>query len=994
MPRIRELVGSTLACLVTASGHLAAQPTVVSSIQFADRGPTFYTASTSGGSIAVNVGTIAILQHQIAIDLSDDPLSLALDAVSRAAHVAILYNAVDIPRDRRVTLEAKRITLAGALNVILVDAGVDVHVLDQETIALARRGATVPNTFTHRQSTATVLGRVTDLAKHIALRDVTVNAVGSKHHATTDQDGSYLIADLPPGKYTFVARRLGYAPASKTVTLSADQVDTLDFQLSETAALLEKVVTTVTGDRRLVEMGNLVETIPADSVVRTAPVTSLSDVVSGRVAGVQVFTAGGFSGGSPDINIRGQNSFTVTNLPLLYIDGVRTNNSTLGNSGLGQAQGLVSGRFNDINPADIESIEVVKGPSAATLYGTDAANGVILIKTKRGGGARRWSIFGETGVVNVDRSAFPYNYTAWGHSTDGTNTPMKCTVITVAEKTCAEDSVTRFSALRDLATSPIAAGYRDQLGAQVNGGGSFRYFASGGYEAETAPLKMPAPDRRILDSLNGSAGVSSEQLRPNAYDRYSGRANVVTPLGGTADLSLSLSIEQQQSRIPFSEGIWSGAELAPATPSINDGWSYYRPANVWVARNDESADHWAGGATSTWRPTGWLSARATGGIDFSSDFYDELWPADETLLFSSERTNARTNTTLYTADVGVTASVPFAGLFSSSASVGGQYNRTLLGRTVAEAQNLLPGFTTVSGGTTAAAESNVETIVAGAYVEEVIGLKDQFFVTGALRADQGSSFGGINRHPIVYPKGSVSWRLSDAPFFPRSQWLTSVRLRTAYGETGVQPPPTASLQTLAVGPTYADGGVETGASLQTVANPDLRPERQREFEAGTDAELASGRVRLEVTYYNKQSDGALVSLPIQPSLGVLSGTELFNVGSVRNRGVEGLLTVDAIAAASTRLTLGLNGSLNQNRLLSISQQVASLTNSINGGFLRVGYPIYNYFAQPILSWSDANHNGVIEPSEVQVGATPAYRGPAYPTTHRNSVRLPRWLSNV
>jgi TonB-dependent SusC/RagA subfamily outer membrane receptor len=841
---------------------------------------------------------------------------------------------------------------------------------------------------------------VTDATTHAVLSQVIVQIENNRQSSVTGESGKYRFAGITAGTYSIVARRLGYLSLRRTVEVDTTGLYMVDFPLAVSPAQLDQVVTTVTGNQRLREMGNLVETIAADSVVRSAPVTSLSDVISGRVAGVQVFTAGGFSGASPDINIRGQNSFAVTNLPLLYIDGVRVSNSSSVVNGLGHGQGLSDGRFNDIDPAEIESIEVVKGPSAATLYGTDAANGVILVKTKQGTSSKqRWSLFGETGVVSLDRSKFPYNYTAWGHSTDGTDTPIQCTIITVAEHSCAEDSVTRFSPLRASATSPISAGYRDQLGAQVSGGGPLRYFAAGGYETETGPLKMPAPDRQILDSLRGGSGVPSEDLRPNAFDRYNGRINVVAPLGKNADLALSAAVGKTLSRIPYSSLIWVGAYAAEATQSINGGWAdpSLRPSLIWAGRDDEDVQHWTGGSTATWHPASWFSAHATGGIDFSTDFYDELWQQGQTPSFyNSERTNQRLNSTLYTADVGATASFAPLRALTSRTSVGGQYYRSEVDQTIASGQNLLPGFTEVSGGTTAGSESNGETIVAGGYVEETIGLNDRLFVTGATRVDQGSAFGGVNSHPIVYPKASATWLISDEPFFPRSGLLKSLRLRAAYGEAGVQPPPTAGMQTLAVGPTFADGIVQTGASLQTIANPHLEPERQHEFEAGADVELADGRLRLQGTYYDKQSSGALVNLTVPPSLGVGSGSELVNVGAVSNRGAEALIGADFIRSAATILSLTLNGSLNNNRLLSLAPGVSSLSNqNILGQTLKVGYPIYSYFDFPILGWHDANSDGVIEPNEVRVGSVVAYRGAAYPKMQLGAqVSLSMWNGSI
>jgi len=255
---------------------------------------------------------------------------------------------------------------------------------------------------------------------------------------------------------------------------------------------------------------------------------------------------------------------------------------------------------------------------------------------------------------------------------------------------------------------------------------------------------------------------------------------------------------------------------------------------------------------------------------------------------------------LYSADIRVTALSQLRQGVTSRSSVGAQYNRRMARLVGAVAQGLAPGAQTVTGAATVSGfESNVETIVGGGYVEETVAYRDRLFVTGALRADGGSAF-GANFETAVYPKVSASWLALDPGAARRVRGISSLRLRAAYGQSGVQPSPVAAR---ARDTTFAAivGGVATnGAALAALGNADLKPERQVEFEAGLDAEILNGRMRVEFTFYNRQSREALINQPVAPSFGLVGPlSRQINVGQVRNRGIEGLLNVRLLTRPSS-----------------------------------------------------------------------------------------------
>ncbi|HEY6110498.1 MAG TPA: TonB-dependent receptor plug domain-containing protein, partial [Gemmatimonadales bacterium] len=285
-----------------------------------------------------------------------------------------------------------------------------------------------------QQATGTVAGRVTDKGTGQPLASVQVTISPTTRGALTDRDGRYRIENVPVGTVEIRARFIGYAIGVQTFTLASGQEATADFVLTANPVGLEAVVVTASGaEQRARELGNTVTRIDATKRVEEGSPTNLSDLLKGSAPNVIVLPSGGTTGTGSRVRIRGSTSLSLNNEPIIVVDGIRVDNDAASNSiGVG---GQSPSRLNDINPDEIESIEIVKGPSAAALYGTDAANGVIQIRTKRGRpGPTRWTSYAEGGVLN-DVTAWPANYTSV------TNTGAGCTLTTMANGGCTIDTV-------------------------------------------------------------------------------------------------------------------------------------------------------------------------------------------------------------------------------------------------------------------------------------------------------------------------------------------------------------------------------------------------------------------------------------------------------------------------------------------------------------------------------------------------------------------------
>jgi TonB-dependent SusC/RagA subfamily outer membrane receptor len=247
--------------------------------------------------------------------------------------------------------------------------------------------------------TGSIVGRVTDEQTGQLIAAAQVFIADLDLGTLTQQNGGYLLLNVPPGEHTVTVERIGYRAGSQAITVTEGGTFTLDFRISEQALELEEVIVTGTaGGTARRALGNSIEVLEASAVTDQAPITNLQSLMAARTPGLHFNRTAGEVGAGTNITVRGVNSTLLGNQPLIYIDGVRVmNDPTLGpNTGSSQN----ASALGDLNPEDIESIEVIKGPSAATLYGTEASAGVIQIITKRGSvGAPQFEIEA-TGATN------------------------------------------------------------------------------------------------------------------------------------------------------------------------------------------------------------------------------------------------------------------------------------------------------------------------------------------------------------------------------------------------------------------------------------------------------------------------------------------------------------------------------------------------------------------------------------------------------------------
>ncbi len=859
------------------------------------------------------------------------------------------------------------------------------------TIASVKAGARLAGLFAAlaiplSAQQSSISGLITDKVSSSPVGDARILLGNTNRFAVTNSSGRYVLNDVPAGSYELRVVAVGYASQAQPVQVAAAASATADFVLARAVITLDQVVVTATGEQRARETGNAVTTLDIPKAIQNQTVSNFADVLSGRVAGVQVLQAGGTVGTGTRVRIRGQTSLSLSNEPIYYIDGIRVENNTSSLSvGTG---GQAPSRVNDINPEEIANIEIVKGPSAATLYGTQAANGVVRITTKHGiAGHARWLVYTEGGILS-DKNQYPTNYFSWGHST--TNPARQCTLFQSAAGACTIDSLTSYNILMDPTQSPIGTGYRGEAGVQVSGGSEqAQYFVSGNYQDELGVYRLPGVEYTRLTTASSGIVPPYEVYRPNELKQTSLRSNLHFAPTATLDFQGNIGIVQSRGRLPQNDnnvtGFLPSGLFGRGQASSAAKWGFFLPGDIFQILVQQDVNRLTGSFGGTWRPTTWLSGRGTVGLDYSGITDVQFQARNQGTNFSNFRQGRRNDNRFsiyhYTADVGGTAAFTLVPNVTSKTAVGFQYLKDNSSAVVANGQVLPQGGTTITGAAIRTAlESTTVAVTLGTYVEQTFGWRDRVFVTGGVRNDRNSAFGSKSRS-VVYPKIQGSWVTSDESFFPRSTPVSNLKLRFAYGASGQQPATTAALlfyaaqtATVLTGPAASD---QPGIDLAAFGNSNLKPERSVEFEGGFDAGLFHDGARLEFTYYDKTTHDALVNRRLPPSNGIATA-RFENIGSVRNRGIEALISVTGDLTSSIGVDASFSVARNANKLLTLGAGIPPI---VNGNIREVpGYPLFGFWDRPILGFQDLNGNGIIEPNEVTVGNTAVFLGSSIPKT--------------
>jgi TonB-linked SusC/RagA family outer membrane protein len=798
------------------------------------------------------------------------------------------------------------------------------------------------------QQVGSVAGTVAAAQTNEPLMGVTVQIEGTPFGAVTSATGAYRIANVPIGTHTISARRLGYARATKSVTVRDSATATVNFSLERTVTTLDQLVVTGTPQAQTKrELGNAIGLVNAAEVAQLAPPPNVQQLLNG-VSGVRVQSAGGDVGSGGNTRIRGANSMTLASEPLLYIDGVRVNNAAADNGsfpGVGVDSRYPPSRINDLNPEEIESIEIIKGPAAATLYGTEASNGVINVLTKRGVRGRAavsYQVKQGANWLPDPEHLFQHSYykTASGQIVDANVLKHDRTVgFPVSYYGYCPKPYEQSGTM--CKGSPFSTGHPQSYDATISGGADvLNYMFFGAWDRDEGAVSY------------------------NWKNRLSGRSNLTFMPNDKVTLDFGLGYERSRLRSagaqqPITTAIlWScpspGCEPGRNLPNGLDGplrgYLLYVPE---VYEDNIQGYEDLNRSTLTLnlrhRPFGWFSHRLTVGGDFTEQQLSSLWKKIATvgsLNPLGRRDVENTSTSFVSADYAATATVNPRPSLELQTAFGVQYYRKQNEAILAHGETFpVNDLETISSGALKTAQENfIENKTVGLYIQEQIAWRDRLYLTAAIRGDDNSAFGKSYK-ATRYPKLSVSWIVSDESFGARLPFVSSLKLRSAWGKAGQQPDAFAALRTYS--PETGSGGTPT-LTPQNLGNVDLKPEVGEEIEAGFDASFLKDRVGLELTWYSKKTRDALVQVPALPSLG-FPGVQFRNIGEVDNRGIEIDVTGDAVRSRNADLRLGLKFSHNRNEVVSLGGASSLVMNATFGQYHVPGYPLGSIFQRRVVS---------------------------------------------
>ncbi|MCH7717458.1 MAG: SusC/RagA family TonB-linked outer membrane protein [Gemmatimonadetes bacterium] len=824
------------------------------------------------------------------------------------------------------------------------------------------------------QQSATVSGRVTDQGTGQPLQGARLFLEGTNRQATTDDEGRYQFRNVADGRVTVRVIAIGYESLASVFTVASGS-GTADFALSAAVISLDNLVVTATGEARKREVVNSIARIDVADAIETGQPASVASLIQGRAAGVQIINSSGAIGTGTKIRIRGSSSISLSNEPLLVVDGIRV--STVNEAGF-DAGGQTISRLNDFNPEDIESIEIVKGPSAAALYGTAAANGVIIITTKRGHvGKTVWNAYIEQGISN-DVETYPNNYRGIDASGD------TCRLAASSAGSCTQTGVEMANPLEG-SRNPFRTGRREQFGLNVSGGTeNVQYYLSGEWENESGVFAIP---RQTRDSITATGLELPKFARnPNNLERGSFRANIKTRLNDNTDLTVSTGFVTADIWLPQNDnnslGILPSGLLGTSDSTDNGGYGFFLPEEVFFVEGRQAIERYTGSANLAWRPTTWLSTKATAGIDFTqrSDFEFQragTGPDSGTRL-QGFRTSDKTNIYQYTLDLQANARYKLSDAISSKTAIGLQYFRNDFEQIETTGEILAPGSgSQKTSATQFINEDFIELITLGAFAEQTIGIKDRVFLNAALRGDDNSAFGEFSG-TVFYPKFGASVVVRES----RGGLLDNLRLRGAWGASGQQPGQN-SANKFFLSAAVIDGGEEkSGVSNVTrvggdnagAGNVNLKPERSQEIELGFEAGLLGKRVGVEFNFYQRVTTDALIRRELAPSLGETE-TRFENIGETRNRGFEGVLSAAILQGNTLDWDMKVSGSTNSNVLRELGEGIEPII----FGTQRhdEGFPLGGWWQEPF-TFDDANGDGIITPDELTIADTTEFLGHSRP----------------
>jgi len=817
---------------------------------------------------------------QVTLEFERVALADAIQTIAGLGRLQMVYRQDLIPPSARVSVSLNEVPALEAMRRVLEGQPVRM-VVNDNTIVLLEEPVPAPQVT----RAAEIRGIVVDQLSGAPLPAATVSIEGTSVMTTTTREGRFVLTYTTDADFTLVVSSVGFRTVRQVYSPS-DDLGALRIALPPDPFESEAIVVTGIASTRARSVAEVaVARVDAEQLSSRQLYTSLDQLVTGKIAGVQMHPSAGYVGGGYRFFVRGGGGLIGDGQPIIFVDGVRMDDSDLSllwDGGQGYSNLL------SLTPSEIESIDVLKGPAAAAMYGTNASNGVVLITTKSG----RGRVAGEGSVafnyrLSYGQNSMPFDY----------------------DPALYKNATLYNNLLR-------AGTIRNQTIDASGGTGTFRWFA-------------------------GFENKHEEGVAPRNYQaRNAGRANLSAVPNDRFRISINAAYSENEIERPHSDD----AVLSPHWNSlmVDRAWKWYDSTAVASILAPSFNTRATGGAQVTWNVLEGLELFGNLGIDNTFHRQSEFYPPEYRywMGFGGRKRIAQRSNRQNTFDLKASYSYqPVPGLDVNSV-VGSQLFDRETTSSGAENRQFASGFISdIGSGSNIIGmwEGKFQERQAGIYTTHTLSYQDTYFSTLSLRRDYASAV-GEEAPSIFYPQASFAVRLDRFDFLPES--VNMLKLRAAYGESGQLPGPRDTKRLLwgAYGTAYA----RPGAIPMEMGNPALEPERIKELELGFDTELAS-KWSLEFTYYRQNAENSIIGRPNAPSTGFGNILVPFNIGKAKSQGVEASLGGDLIRTESYGLNFNLIWNWQENEVVDLGGQGPIIANyQVNA--IAEGLPKHEYYA--------------------------------------------------
>ncbi len=925
-------------------------------------------------------------QTKLDIEVNKVPMEALFQKIQEKSEYIFFYNDEVLLDKGIVSINIKGATLNTILDSVLRNKGMVYRIDDRQVIIYEKVEELNPETLKIKTQDFTVNGIVQDQNGQ-PLPGANILEKGTSNGTQTDFDGNFELT-LNNSDAVLSITYIGFSPRE----IPVDGQSNFTIVLEESAAALDEIVVVGYGTQKKSDLTGSVSSLKSEDLNPGAN-ASVDQMMLGRAAGVQISQSSSAPGGGLSIRIRGASSLNASNEPLYVIDGFPIDNSanlTSGGAAEVSENQSPNNPLNSLNPADIESIEILKDASATAIYGSRGANGVVMITTKKG----------KSGKMTVTYDVY-----------SGVQTVAKTIdVLSTSEY---------INAINDLSqeqgNAPV---FSDQDISNI-GNGNFwqdQIFKSAPITSHNISVGGGNENTSVYASFNyfDQEGV----VKNSGIKKYTGRINVDSKIGEKAKIGLNFntSLIKDNNNI---DGIQTNENAGPIYSSLlydptetiyNDDGTFSQSANLTVNNpvtlingilSQNESNRTFGNAYLNYEFTDQLSGKFNFGTDRQTSRRD-IYNSTQTIRGSAANGIANINV-LERSNYLFEYTMNYNKIFNED------HNITVLGGVTYQKFSLKNFYGNISGfpsddiGTNNLELGDTNTDQLGSRTEEntllsYLGrvnynLFNKFLLTGSIRADGSSRFGENNKYGY-FPSFAFGWKLNEEEFIP--ELFSQLKLRASWGLTGNQEIGNYNSQlTFQSGPNVVLGNSVLGSVIPSrKANNDLKWETTEQFNIGIDAAMLNGRISATLDYFSKNTKDLLFNLPLPLASGYAS--ILSNVGEVENKGFEVLINTTNIISDDFKWDTSLNFSAVKNKVVDLGRIESIVTGNImavgNTAIIREGDPLASYYgyvvtgifqedddiansAQPIAEpghpiFEDRDGDGAITPADQTIIGSP------------------------